>query len=113
MSARSFVGEMSISSTRSSARVRWGMRGPPVWDARGPPSGRPRKSRGSGIDVLHQFVHEGGDEADRADRLGIGHPGRPEDSDDADRATRLTVWSEDERDVAHLLGRVLGADEDL
>ena len=48
------VGETSISSARSSARVR----------------------RRSGIEVVHQFVHQAGHEADRADRLGIAHAGR-------------------------------------
>src|SRR5258706_8312027 len=89
------------------------MRGPPGCGWRGPPSGRPRMSRGSGIDVLHQFVHEGGDEPDGADRLGIGHPGWAEDANDPDRPTGLTIRGEDERDVAHLLRRVLGADADL
>ena len=85
------VGEMSISSARSWARVR----------------------RRSGIEVIHQFVHETGHEADRADRLGVGHPGRPEDADDADRPARAPVRREDERDVAHLERLVLVADEDL
>ena len=49
ISASSSVGEMSISSTRSWARVR----------------------RRSGIQVIHQFIHQAGDEADRADRLGV------------------------------------------
>src|SRR6476646_3895601 len=85
------VGEMSISSARSSARVR----------------GR------SGIQVIHQFVHEAGHETDRADGLGIGHPGRPQDTDDADRPSGPAIRCEDERDVTHLEGLVLVTDEDL
>src|SRR5215212_252992 len=113
MSARSFDGEMSISSARSSARVRWVIGGPPLGWTRRPSVGRPRRLRGSGIDVVHQLVHEGRDEANRPDRLGIRHAGRSEDADDADRPAGLAVWREDERYVAHLLGTVLGADENL
>ena len=53
ISASSRVGLMSISSARSWARVRW-----------------------LGIEVIHQFVHEARHEADRADGLGVAHPGR-------------------------------------
>src|SRR5215212_2435321 len=112
MSARSFDGEMSISSARSSARVRWVIGGPPLGWTRRPSLGRPRRLRGSGIDVVHQLIHEGRDEADRPDRLWIGHPGGPQDADDADRPARLAVRREDEGHVTHLLGTVLGADED-
>ena len=52
--------------------------------------------------MIHQFVHETGHEADRADRLGVRHPRRPEDADDAwfqgiaaiDRKLRLLLDSE-------------------
>src|SRR5436190_20831522 len=70
-------------------------------------------SRGSGIDVVHQLVEEGGDEADRADRLWIRHACGTQNADHADRAAGLAVRGEDQRHVTHLLGRVLGADEDL
>src|SRR5690349_17354402 len=113
MSARSFVGETSISAWRSSARVRAGPWPDGADGKRRPPIVRSRGSLGSRIDVLHQFVHEGGYEADGSDRLRVGHPGGAEDADDADRPAGLPVRGEDERDVAHLLGRVLRADEDL
>src|SRR4029077_12184431 len=84
------------------------------WPAEpGWPGVRPRRSRGSGIEVLHQLVEEARNEADGADRLGIGHARGAEDADDANGPAGLAVWGEDERDVAHLLGRVLGANEDL
>ena len=66
-----------------------------------------------GIQVVHQLVHEAGHEADRADRLGVAHAGRPEHADDADGAAGPAVRGEDERHVVHLLARVLGADEDV
>src|SRR5262245_919761 len=104
MSASSLVGEMSISSARSWARVRCLMQLLPAvaawWS-------------GSCLDVGDQLVHEALDEADGADRLAVAHARRAQDADDADRPARLTVRSEDERDVAHLVGAVLGADERL
>src|SRR3954447_5951180 len=89
--ATSAVGETSISSARSCARV----------------LGR------SGIEMVHQFIHEAGHEPHRADGLGVGHTRRPEDADDADRAARSPVRGKHERDVAHVDRLVLVADEDL
>src|SRR6476620_5602999 len=100
MSASSFVGEMSISAARSCALVRWLMQLLPAvtsWWC------------GSCLDVGDELVHQARDEADGADRLAVGHSRRPEH--DADGPAGLAVRGEDERDVAHLLGAVLGADE--
>src|SRR3954451_22851234 len=89
ISASSLVGEMSMSSVRSSARV-----------------------RRSGIEVVHQFVHQARHEANRADGLGVAHPGGPEHADHADRTTRPPVRRQDERDVVHLVRSVLPTDVD-
>src|SRR5919106_602086 len=108
MSASSFVGETSISSARSWARVRW------VVMARVSRSGVAGMWRawGSCVQVVDQLVHQARHEADRADRLGVRHPGRPEGADDADRPARTAVRGKDERDLAHLDRLVLVADED-
>ena len=63
--------------------------------------------------MVHQLVHETGHEADRADRLGVRHAGRAEHADDADRPARASIRREDQRDVAHVEGLVLVADEHL
>ena len=63
--------------------------------------------------MIHQLVHETGHEADRADRLRIGHARRTENADHAERVTRPAVGREDERHVAHVVWLVLVPDEDL
>ena len=67
----------------------------------------------SGVQVVDELVHQAGHEADRSDRVGVGHPGRSEDTDDADGPAGPTVGGEHERYLAHLGRRVLVADEDV
>src|SRR6266545_681109 len=87
MSARSFVGEMSISAARSWARVRC-------------------------VAVLDELVHQPADEAHGPDRLLVGHARRPEDANESDRPPGPAIWREDERDFAHIRRGVLAADDD-
>ena len=101
ISAASAAGETSSSSMRSSARVLRGW-----WRGAGP------RRRGQAYRwSISSFMRP---DTKRTVPMAWGYAMRvgPEHADHADAAARPAVRGEDERDVAHLLGRVLGADED-
>lgn len=65
------------------------------------------------MQLLHEFVHQAAHVADRADRLRVRHPRRAEDADDTESVAALAVRGEYERNIAHLRGLVLCADDHL